>query len=141
MTSTETAQWLVRSERTSRVVAGPFDSSAEARDYCGGSDDVYAARVDFDADVARYDLIRDSADAIDEDHDGDVASNALDAVEADHPGADEDHPVAFARLVDAMDKALDEARETYRDAEPPRHWGASGWESEAFPKAVLGLYP
>ena len=39
------AEWEARSDVDDRRVAGPFDTYAEAADYCAGSYDSYPAQV------------------------------------------------------------------------------------------------
>ena len=94
----------------------------------------------FDVLCRRADDAERAADALDESFVAtnlSLANDAISAVGDAYPDVCEDDPITrFACYVVALEAAVAQAGEDYAEVQPhPR----SGWESEAFPKAVLGV--
>ena len=87
--------------------------------------------------------LRDHANELDEQYDGDEAAKTVGALDAEWGEPDEDaadsDPGRYERYLTAMSDALLDVAEGYREQGPCMSWGSSGWDSEAFPKAALGL--
>ncbi len=139
--------WIVRREVDERIVARGFESYEEADEFCGDFDDVYACQYRSAAWEQAFDVLCRRADNAERDADSlddsfawmnlSLANDAISAVGDAYPAVCEDDPITrFACYVVALEAAVAQAAEDYAEVRPHQR---SGWESEAFPKAALGL--